>query len=65
MSGPCKLRDVPNIVEYSSRPTRKVELYDADPDDCTMLRISNAYGVVEYSVHPFKIIKTGGCISYS
>jgi hypothetical protein len=40
---PCELQDVPNIVEYNRRATRKVELYGADADDCIVLRISDAY----------------------
>jgi hypothetical protein len=36
---------VPNIVEYNRRATLKVELYGSDADDCTMLRISDVYGI--------------------
>jgi hypothetical protein len=36
---------VPNIVEYDRRATRKAKLYGADTDDCTVLRVFDAYGI--------------------
>jgi hypothetical protein len=36
---------VSNIVEYESRAARKVQLYCADADDCTVLRVSDTYRI--------------------
>jgi hypothetical protein len=44
---PYELRDVPNIMEYDHRATRKVKLYGAGAgaDDCKVLGVSDAYEI--------------------